>query len=440
MGLLRGRASRQRRAQRHRAGVGGVDSANDANPSLSRSMARHGAGDTGKKTMRKAVVYGIVFCVMQYMKRKNKGGEDVLPEGPMIIQQSILPSSGGGDDTSTNKGMLFVMDNVLPLEVAKRWRKTMRFEWHKAQNGAWEYCSTSTSKHARQTGATESDSPLPPLECHKNHITERNNTVHSSLLSNKQGDDTKLLQSEWRIPSDHYHSKAMQNTFWGRHSDQTKGVLHERLKQKLTEMLYVESHSDNHQDNLHFEPLEFTMSHFTTGDFRQNAKLLVVKPKTPTVTTQASTLVSFVIFLNEDEVEQMSSNAEEENDSGETSPAVSEFGKEYGGLVTSLICARDDAETKHGVELESEFEGDSSILHHQDCQNKEELEIRLNFNEAAFWSGTSEDLKWNLSPVSWLAEEHGYRVFAVTGSFYSHFGLPVHTGEAEKPIESWTEL
>lgn len=403
MGLIRNRMARQRRAQRNRAVAEAELAGNAANPALARSMSRHGAGDVASKTIKKLIVYGFIFAVMQYSKRNKK--EHITsgaPVDPIIMYHYNLPTTTQDRKSTDSKGVLYVVDHVLPEDVASRWRKTMQLEWYKTQHGAWEYCSTVLD-------ATKSSTvPTRDLECHKSDILKRNGTIHSSINT------SKALESSWALPSDNYQVKALRNNFYDRYN----GVAHDKMIPLLRRMMNLLNEGPDIEIE---ETDDFILSHFSTGDFRQNFDPLPVRTR-PTLDPYTIQF-SFALLLNE-EGESLIDSSTEENDKANIKSTDSIKAAEYGGVVTGIVC----------VSPQSRNDPDDSGLDTENCEQKDKVEIILNYNQAVFWMGSTNE-RWSVSEVSQLAEEHGHRMFFVSGSFYVRTSLKNQEQVNEKSSE-----
>lgn len=351
MGLFRSRLSRRQSRRSQREHISANDSTSDETIAPGDELIV--GTTTSKQVIRKVLVYLAVIGFLQLNQWKKK--------------KKVATTNTTSAILSRLDDQVYIINNVLPLGVAIRWRNALHHEWSRAQNGEWQYCSSA-------------------LVCNADNIRSRNETVHALQL---EDNDTKepFLQSKWVLGPDQHHMKTF-----------LRELNTEEIKSRLVDILLQIVSSDDIQPPSVIRIVtssNLVASHFTTGDFDNNIMPVDDKNTDDIATDRTSFILSFHITLLQPPTTL------EDGESTLKSSSLHSWENNFGGI---LVPAK--GFTNNLVENNDEF--------------ATKMSITPQFNSAVIWKRhdvSTSTTRRILSPISWLAEKKNARLYVVSGDF-----------------------
>jgi len=351
MGLFRSRLSRRQSRRSQREHISANDSTSDETIAPGDELIV--GTTTSKQVIRKVLVYLAVIGFLQLNQWKKK--------------KKVATTNTTSAILSRLDDQVYIINNVLPLGVAIRWRNALHHEWSRAQNGEWQYCSSA-------------------LVCNADNIRSRNETVHALQL---EDNDTKepFLQSKWVLGPDQHHMKTF-----------LRELNTEEIKSRLVDILLQIVSSDDIQPPSVIRIVtssNLVASHFTTGDFDNNIMPVDDKNTDDIATDRTSFILSFHITLLQPPTTL------EDGESTLKSSSLHSWENNFGGI---LVPAK--GFTNNLVENNDEF--------------ATKMSITPQFNSAVIWKRhdvSTSTTRRILTPISWLVEEKNARLYVVSGDF-----------------------
>mmetsp|Transcript_39901 Transcript_39901/g.58626 ORF Transcript_39901/g.58626 Transcript_39901/m.58626 type:complete len:422 (-) Transcript_39901:99-1364(-) len=349
--------------------------------------------DTKVKLFRKFALYAVVLIAIHFSKKRKErmGAQDgALP----AITKTFRTIANNGDG-----GMweVHVMDNVLPLSLATKWRNDMALEWYKALNGAWEYSTACP---------TDSDGDrISSACCGQDRVRERNATSHGMRSRGLKS------YSRWELGCPNNRGETT-NAHPHPLLEEMERVMNSQEIQ--LRMKTVLNDVDVQEEAAYSPPTAYkvsalTATHFTTGDFMQSSSNTENRKSTTSLLAEEERGAggkSLGVMLSLSAL-----GHPDHKDEGKKSQKE-EWLEEYGGSFRFRCSTNNNTETIS----EEIYPGFNKALVFRSVRSSPH---RSSGSHTTTYKSSNVLLmeELDLLPVSHIAEERGFRYFGVSGWF-----------------------